>query len=232
MSKTVTCPNCGHGNPITTVFCRTCGKRLNLAGMTREELEVKPSPWPLVRQITRAVFTVLVLTIAVLLFWPVAPAGDLGGRHHAMAASEKIKSLNSAALNGLEREVNFTEAEVNGYLARLVAEGASGGTTTLDDINLNFEPRDVTLLVVARWAKIPITQELRGVPVVGDGTFEFKLRRARFGHLPLPGFGRRKLMESAGVIFMHRDTERELLERLTDLKLGEGNIRAVVRPTS
>lgn len=232
MSRQILCEGCGHANPLTTLFCERCGEKLDLSRVTARDFVPGPTTrvfGTLVRLVRWGVLLALVAVLALLL-WPVNPTGAAGTREDALSLFNKLVRLEGAVRQGGERVEVITEAEANGYLAEMVKrtgeDGPSGWRAlSLEEINLNFDPDHVNVLIVARWQRVPISYEIRGVPSVRENGFRFDVERARLGHLPLPGLAASWAVGQVARVFALLEREQRLMERMGGLMLGEERVR-------
>jgi hypothetical protein len=173
---------------------------------------------------------ILLLFAAALLLWPTRPEGARGGEAETRAFIGKLKILTAAAeRGGLVAEV-VSEAEINGYLAEILKRNAdlsrSEGMSRLGlgEVNFRFRPDGITVTVVALWGPLRLSYEVSGRPVWPEGRFGFDVRSARWGHLPLVGPAEHWMVRRVEVMFSGMERERNLLDRIQRLDMGQGRV--------
>ena len=128
------CPNCGTDNPLGRVFCVNCGGKLDLEGMSSEEVAEKQMPswfsrhWPKL-----VVLAVILLLIPVgLALWPrTARVGEEGkprGGRRIVTDMSMIGRLSK----GQKTTRKLNEADINGYFEYTVKKKLEDFTVSVD----------------------------------------------------------------------------------------------------
>ncbi len=234
MSIDLVCPQCGHHNRVVGVFCAKCGARMGTPEIeTRAE---RASAAGLLGGLVRLLFALAVLGVVGLLLWPVrvpvAPAGE--GQVESYLG--KLAGLRDAIEAGhLTAEV-FTEAEINGFLAKRLAGTAGAGEArglrlALHALHVNVSDRLVTVTVLAGYGPVRLSYQVSGQPVIGTRQVTFPLASARVGHLPFPGPAGNWVASKVMQAFTGLEEERFVLDHVEQCDLAVGRLR-LVTPSS
>lgn len=218
------CQVCDHPNEFGRVFCESCGSKLALSRVTRQDLQ--PGRPRRKRRGSRLfLFLLLLACVAccVLPFWPrdlpVARRGDPNSVQELLDRFELVSTLET----GQTAAIKLTEAGINEYLRSKKAE------------SLNCEYIAVT---VANGAVV-LSGVYRPDPVSAGGftweprmSFEFTFRpvdgwgacrNVRIGHLPLPGVTARPLVSYLHRIIMEQH-EWRLVSQAKQIDTGTGTL--------
>lgn len=229
----VECVHCGHENEMSRLFCAKCGARIELSKATvrssRGDVPRGESCLKVVLQLV--VYFALASAIAVLL-WPVRPLGERGSAQDARRLAETIALLSRSIDAGQATMQVVSEQEVNAYLARVLAD--TGGAAKpgrwrlgVSEINVSIERSGVTVVVLANWWVVGLSYEIVGMPRVEEGRFHFRVARARWGHLPLPGAAAGWMGRRIGGLFARMGREQSVLDQLSRIDLGDRRARLV-----
>ncbi len=235
MSHEVTCPACGHANPLGRMFCMSCGARLELSEKTVRQARERGMRGSGVSRFIRLLVFLAALAALVAMLRPVSPAGATGGTQDSASLARKLNALQQAQLEHRSLHVIAEESEVNAYLQEALEESrktqGGGSFFELTRINVAFAKDELTVLLVAERGQLTVTQELRGAPVIEGGRFALKLTSVRVGQLPLPGAAGRLLAGRAAVVFSGMSREREVLGRSWKVEtiLGKARIQTIDR---
>jgi len=225
MTLHMLCSRCGMKNEPSRLFCAACGVKLDLES-GRWRSSASRGRWLL------RIVQVLLLAAMALLLWPVRPQGAAGGEAEALEFNGKIKILSAALERGILIVQPISEAEVNGYLAEILkrnpdlSRSERLGRLGIGELNLQFQPDGITVTVIALWGPVRLSYEVTGQPRWQNGRFGLNVRRARWGHLPLAGYASHWMIRRIEVMFSGMERERNVLNRLSRLDLGQGQIRA------
>jgi hypothetical protein len=222
MSVGIKCDACGHINPIGRLYCVRCGAQLNIkrivaVGRTRA------------RRRARLLRSAMLIALFAALFQMLRPApmdGRPGTLEDANRLVARINRLYDAVNERRVAEETFGEAEVNAYLASLIAGPRERATDEslrqgLNAIRVRLAPDRVTVVWATRAGPAPLTFEVSGTPAAGPHGFRLERMRVRAGRLPLPGPVGRWAAGRLYRTFEKLETEREVLDALSELNVGE-----------
>lgn len=229
MTTQIQCSRCGKANEPSRLFCATCGSKMNLDGQVfRPPVRWGRGLWRLVE--------LLLLAAMGMLLWPVQPRGAGGTEAEARQFIGKTRALAAAQERRIMIVQTVSEKEVNAYLAdvlkRAPAPADSGGLVRLEtrELNLCFQPESITLVVAAQWGPLKLTYELTGRPRAGGGRFEFEVRQARWGHLPLPGALSNWMVRRIQLILSGMKDDQRVLNGLDRMDMDRGFVRVATGP--
>lgn len=232
MAITIKCPQCGFENQLGRIFCHHCGSKLEFSEGSFQPESKGLSKRQLTARLVRLGFTLGLLAALVLIFLPVAPAGQTGSRQDATLLDQKIRVLRRAVLDGRAVREVVKEAEVNAYLedARSRAgQNVSAGPIKLNlaKVNMALTAGQVDLVVHSTLGPLTISFEVKGRPTREQGRFKFQATGGRIGHLPLPGPAAGWLGGRLSFVFSKMDRERKLLDDAKQVDVEDG--QAVIR---
>lgn len=232
MSTRVKCVRCGAVNDLNRLFCSKCGGKLDLSRVVTGERS-GPS---FVSGFLRMVVTLLVLVIAGLMLWPVEPRGTLGSAADAQAMTSALQYFQQAIRNRAVVDRVVTEEQVNGYLAEVLRQNraalrSEGFRLGIREINVVFTREDFIVVVLANWGPVSLSYEIEAVPSVKSGRFEVVVKKARWGHLPLPEPAAGWMSARVGGMFLRMEKELAILNSLGRCDLGNGRAYLATRGT-
>lgn len=228
MSYHVTCGTCRHRNPLGRLYCAKCGARLEVTEQT-----VRPETGSLQRlggglaRLLRFAVALGLLFALVQVLRPLPPQGQSGTVQHGMEFVQKVELLRYAVLERRGMTQEFTEPEINGHLARVLADTpdrAAEGLLKfeLQLINVRFVQGEVVTVMLSSWQSINLTYEVRVRPVRGEDGMTLELLGARLGHLPLPMPLARTVATRLAHVFSGMEDDKRLLDQLSALEVKDG----------
>jgi hypothetical protein len=159
--------------------------------------------------------------------------GRLGTSEDANRLVAGLERLHDAARERRAAEEAFDEAELNAYLARLIAEPHESAPNErlrrgLYAVNVRLMPERIKVVWATRTGPIPLTFEVSGVPAMSREGMHFELLAVRTGHMPLPGPLGRWVASRLYKTFEKMDSERAVLNSLSALRVGERQVVATI----
>ncbi len=222
MSVGIKCDACGHINPVGRLFCAKCGAQLNAKRIVTDD---KTRAQRRVRVLRMAILGALLVAL-ILMLLPAPMDGRPGTLEDANRLVARLNRLYDAVQEKRAAKETIVEAELNAYLAGLLV----GPRETVTDKNLRealgvirvrLAPDRVTVVWAVRTGLARMTYEVSGAPAAGSDGFRFALARVRAGRLPLPGPVGRWAADRLYRTFEKLELERNLLNALTALDVGE-----------
>lgn len=230
MATKITCGKCGAENRLGTLFCQSCGSRLDLSNINAPAMAKSSSSGGL---IARIVIFLALLTGLGLLCWPVAPAGDAPAPNGAATLANKVQALRGAMQRGNEVVEEISEAEINARLRlRLIkpeTETASESgkfQLVLRGVGLDVHPDGIQVWLGNTLGPLRITyvttvQVTRGP----DGRHAFEAGPVKIGHLPMPGPLRDRALKQIIAVFSVLNEELAVINGVPDLKILDGAVQ-------
>jgi uncharacterized membrane protein len=235
MNDTVKCPQCGNENPISRLFCKHCGAKLDLS-QVRTGRSIGHIVSGMLSRLIRFVVLVALLTVLGLLLWPTKPVGQAGTEGDSTRLRAKLTSLHEAISINRFLAGEITEEEVNAYLAALLKhtgerqpEGAPARRLTTQSIVISVAPESMVVHILAGWGPLALSYEVVGSPVLTDAGFGLVVATTRLGHLPMPGASRAWLAARLSGVFANLSEERHILDHLALIELKEQKVRVETR---
>lgn len=180
----IRCGQCGETSPLTSLYCRKCGAKLDYEEAERVAVRRGrrggAKRWR--RRIGALVFWALFAAL-VLLLWPAGLERETGDAMDAKRYRMKVELLLDSLDRGQPGAQDIAEREVNSWLARQLAKKSveEGG---IKEAAVKFEAGKATGFFLAeRWGflRFSVTYTAR----VEEGG-RLALSGLRVGHLPLP----------------------------------------------
>jgi hypothetical protein len=226
----IVCVKCGAQNPLGSVFCRSCGSKLDLrnlnssvvAGSTRK-------PWVIRHWFVFPVAAaVLLVAMLVLALWPaMAPLGKAGTRAGAMRTKSQLSGL-SMVQQGQMLAPILAEKDVNAFFEHFKVPSMKVQSVTTDFRKGFFVVRIVRKLgsiTFVRWRVEPrISHDVVCLPVGG----RVRVRGVKMGHLPLIGPARNAAARSVHRLFAAQP-EWSVLAKLDKIEVDDDRIVLTVR---
>lgn len=232
MRAKLECRRCGQKNEINRVFCSKCGTKLDMSQL----ISGKPrrSPFQVVMAGIRFLVLVAIVGAVSLMLWPVAPSSPRGTAAEAALVEQRIEAMARSVEFGRFVVEVFSDGEVNAYLADVLKKDAKAGKSDgyrvgIEDIRLSFSSTDFVVLVLAKWGPVALSYEITGLPELGEQGFSVQVKKARLGHLPMPGPAGDWMLSRVAGIFQRMDRERTILNHSSRLDLIEGRMRVATR---
>lgn len=230
MREKFQCPECGCPNEVGRIFCVRCGVKLDFTQMRRP---IRIDLGGILEGIFRLVVFLVVLSVVVLIVWPLDPAGQTGDADDARGWLSKRDQLQN---DGAEK-VDITETSLNAYLAATFKSPVTNSTEavnrwamSLAALNVTLRPDHVTVMAVTQWGPLTITWAVRGVPRVVAGRSILDIKDGRWGHLPLPRAIATGVANRMAALLVRWPQDREMLEQLTAVALDAGRATLTTRP--
>lgn len=194
MAIKIECSQCGFRNDLGRVFCTKCGVKLDLKRTSQAELEKRREIeiGPILNKVAVFLFVVVPLCLLGLALWPAKPVALRADQAGAQQVMMKTRAVKQAIVNRQKVSVDFTEPEINGFLAaRATLRGVKVLNVDLQQdrftmmASLAWRPPAATNIpwVVKNKISLPVSFSMTG----GFRNGQFVLKSARMGHLPLLG---------------------------------------------
>jgi hypothetical protein len=174
-----------------------------------------------------------VLSLVVLIVWPLAPAGQVGGDDDARGWLSKRDLLK----DGGTVKAEVSEASLNAYLLTTLKQPATNAAATISSwkmklaaLNVTLRPDHVTMMALTQWGPLTITWAVRGAPRVADDHVLWDIKDGRLGHLPLPRAIAVWVADRMAALLVRWPQDREMLEQLKGVTLDAGRVTLTARP--
>jgi len=227
------CPECNTENRLGAIFCRSCGTKLHIEDVSRENFEEKTGVKlkegiKVGKLIRNVVILVLVVGLAAAIFL-MTRAPDF---EKAETSTNALKNFNTKMdqivrssawfkKNDTRYEWSFTEQELNSYIADHFAS-VKKGPLEFKEINIDLEG--------GNRARVWFSGELKGVKIVfsasgmvnlKENKLDFQMESAKVGKLPLPGFLAKKVFQN---MLSPSGDDQDLLDAVDQLIISDDKI--------
>ncbi|MGQ9663146.1 MAG: zinc-ribbon domain-containing protein [Kiritimatiellia bacterium] len=227
----VVCERCGTKNPLGRVFCISCGTKLSLAGMRKDEVAEIQRESRIAAHLRG--FAILALVIVLLLcavaLWPNQKRlGASGTRVGATRVETRLRLIEQLPPGTrLGPEPALSEEDINGYLQFVVAEELKGVSASVSISKSVLRVKTIFTLgdVVLGPIRVTPRYSVEGV-WLGEGG-RLKLRNAVIGHLPLPLFLSSSVAQGVVRVFQ-RLPEWNLFQHVKQVTLDDGKLGLTV----
>jgi hypothetical protein len=219
-------------NELTAVFCRSCGEKMNLHAVQADHFDHGGafSKEGLIRLAKLLVLVLLVGSLGLIL-WPASASGTKGSNASAQEARAKVQRLRDATKRGAEVTVELSEEEVNGYLTALLYQSkkrnrpVTAGKSNVESINIDLGSPKVSVVVKGKlYGKLPVSYKVKGTPMVGDGTFQFKPSGGSVGHLPMLGPAAKLPIKRVNDVMQGLRNEQAALSGASSMELTSSSV--------
>jgi hypothetical protein len=233
MSIKIECEKCGFQNVLGRVFCAQCGVKLDLRATSAEEFdERRRFDYARFVKLT-LVFLALVLILGVIgaALWPDTIPSVRVDKAGAVQIPIKAKAVRSAISFNRSVTLDLSEGELNGFLEeRARNRNIPGLAIDLKpgafDLYSIQDWRPATNIAVLAWVHTRYSMTLRGSFQNGV----LKIENARFGHLPLPEFARRQVVDFFAGLFADIIREKRVVGALKSVAIEETRADMVLGP--
>lgn len=228
MAIKIECGACGFANDLGRVFCTQCGQKLDMRRTSISDLQDRREfDWGrLLGKIVSRTVAIAIIAVLALAFWPI-PRQDVAlEKSGASQVLLKTRAVKTALVAKRSVSVEFTETELNSYLA----ERAKARNLTA--LTVDLQPGAFELRTWMTW-HAPITNiswlVIAGIPVSCGLTGSFVdgklvVQRGRVGHLPLVGPTSGLAAALFGNVLNDIVDEKDVAAALTGATLDEGKI--------
>lgn len=203
----IRCPKCDAENQIGSIFCRSCGERLNLDELRPEEIAkhsrqsgVKTAALIAGRAVKLVILLALILSLVGLFVPPRQAMGDYeGGREKYRSARMKVAALRRGAGRGTRFALSAAEinalADAEGGFADEEFGISTGQEQVREDIlasvGVHVWPRSggyvKCVLKSTLLKRIPLYSTVVFKLQTGEAGLVARVTSARVGRVPMPG---------------------------------------------
>ena len=228
MAIKIDCAACGFDNDLGRVFCTQCGQKLDMRRtsisdlQSRRELDFGKT----LGRILLRTFAVAIVIVLALAFWPMPRAAIVLDQTGAPQVVLKTRAVKKALVAQRSVSVEFTETELNGYLA------VRAKARDLRALTVDLKPGVFELQAWMTW-HAPFTNiawlAKAGLPLSCGltGSFEggkLAVTKGRVGHLPLVGPTAGMAVSLFGSVLNDVAGEKEVVGALTQATINEGKV--------
>jgi len=243
------CPSCGTANRLGAIFCRSCGAKLEIDGVTSQTFEKVTGVVPkdkkdaktrakniAVNVLRLAFLGLVVLGVYLALQRPEVEQPETSGR--LASAFDKMQRDMLITLEHSKQPVTRTTTKqaLNSYLGSLVGAAETKGTVRLVDSWVLIEDNnDLNWIIEAKLLGRPLRFQYFGTVAMKDGKITFTPKgffAARMGKLPYPS-PLLKLMASRfwkSVLEGNEEKNKKFLDAISDFKFEGEKITVTLKP--
>ena len=228
----ITCPECGADNMIGAIFCRGCGKKLNLDELTPDAFNDPPEPMAkkVARVVQKIVTLVLLVGVTALLaglFWPAKNVlkGELEEKNLKQAEARfKVVVTPSPKYP----RVSFTSEQATAVLNEsLGLPGSSTGNKQAQHLSVEFLAGGNLRVVLksSLFGQIPMYTELVCKPEQsGPGQIAFTVLSAKAGKISLPGKLRQNAIKQFSTLFQSATEANQARQNVKSFTIGADSL--------
>ena len=228
MAIRIVCTQCGYRNDLGRVFCTQCGRKLDMTRTAMEDLRDRREfdVGKLVKNLLGGLLLAAVVAGVALGFWPATVPPLQIDKAGSVQVPFKTGAIKKAMAAKQKQNVEFTEAELNGYLA--VRARSRKLKTLLVDLKPDAFELQTWVTLTTPFTNVTWLKEVQIPMSLGlNGSFEggrLVVKRAQVGHLPLIGPAATPVRSYFAGIFSDVVAERLVVENLTDVSLSEAAV--------
>ncbi|MFH0907232.1 MAG: zinc ribbon domain-containing protein [bacterium] len=228
MGYTIQCAKCGHQNVLGRIFCTNCGQKLDF-----DQISAKPRrqrSWPSVGKTVKMGVTLVIIGLLVMILKPAKPTGMPGTLQDAQRMNQKLRAMKAAILDEKPVVHEVSEKEVNGYLAEILKRRDETPTTGVKNpvkmrvINVHFSPERIHAVIHVAIGPITLSYSVVGQPARKDHQFTIKPDSVKLGFLPLPSVAGDWIAGRLAAMFSKLGNEKALLDQVSNMQLGDGQV--------
>lgn len=242
----ITCPNCGTENRYGAIFCRTCGKKLDVideitvenigektVGKKRKRRKDKSAPTPKELQkrgiVINAIRILIILLVAfaVYLTQQTPPVSAIQTSDASKKSFDRKRDgLLDSVKNKKSDSETITQKELNSHIASLLPSVKQGKMVKLENVQvaLGNTNEDIAVQMHVRILGKRMLFQLFGKLEKEKGKIVFSPSTfAKVGKLPYPAFLMK--MHSKNFFSDLREKDAALLEKITRATVDTVNIR-------
>lgn len=231
MAIKIECGQCGFRNDLGRVFCTKCGLKLDLQRTSHADLQERREIeyGAIFGRIAGFLFVLAPILLVGLALWPPNPLVVMTDGAGAQQVPMKTRAVKQALMARQKVAVEFTEAELNGFLA------VRAQTRGLKKLAMDVNPGQFDLAASFAWRPAAATnfawvvKNKIALPVTltlsaGFAQGKLEVQGAKIGHLPLPGLTRSVVAGFFGGVFQDIVSEKQVVESLADGVVGPDRI--------
>ena len=224
MAIKIECSNCGHQNDLGRIFCVQCGQKMDMHATSMVDLNARREfdYGALIRRSVVAVLVLLIAGVVGLAFWPMKCPPVFRDDAGAVQVPIKAKAIRSALSFNRNVNLNFSEGELNGFLADRAK------SRKIELLAIDLKPGAFVLYSALYWSpltnvawlasiRVPVAISLQGSFQAGVLTIE----QVHMGHLPLPGSVRNPVKDYFSTLFSDILSEKRITSSLKTVALEE-----------
>jgi len=242
------CPNCGTGNRLGAIFCRSCGTKLELDQVTsqtfeqvtgivpKDKVDKKKQVRRIIVNVLRLVFlAVIVYGVYLALQRPEVKQPETSGR-----LASQFKTMLKEMLIAVDGQKTVTktttEQALNSYIRSMVgATEMKGNYQLVDSWVLVEDNGDVDWVVDAKLFGRLLRLQYQGTVEMKDGKVTFTPKgffAARMGKLPYPTPLMKMMIKRLWGSIVEQDerVNKKFLDAISELKFEGDNITVTVAP--
>ena len=225
----VKCPHCKAAVEMGRVHCPSCGEKMT--GGKKPPKRIKPrdpnAKNPMV-VIFKFLFTLVLLGVIGLMFWPMESAHKPGSAAHARSYHNKINLAERAVRNGKYHGVELTEEEINGALAKIVQDQPAVGKTipmSIETLSADIKKDTIIAYLNQKVWVIHLTYQFEMKPQAGDQGFDPEIVSAHLGHMPMVSALKFLVVNRFKKTLVNLSQEADIMQAMTQVQVREDRIR-------
>lgn len=231
----IKCSECGNDNELGAIFCRECGAKLDVESIQPDMIDKKASKnvGGIIRNLISAALLIGLIVVLGMMFFPEKVTSFELNPAQQSAAKDKLNNMLAKIDGGYgEDKYTFTPDEVtflyNNELTKKDSAGDSSAGFVID--NMLFEVDDdgfVSISIKGKlFGKVPTTFSIKGI--VNSDPLSMEVKKAKMGHLPVPGFGQAKIIEkfTPGT---DKGMMKQLIDGIAEVTVTDGNFVVKVK---
>jgi uncharacterized protein YpmS len=213
---------------VSAIFCRGCGKKLNLDDLSPDAFDDPPEPMAkkVARIAQRVITLVLLVAVAGLLaglFWPAKDVikGELDDTQ-AKQAEARFKAIQTP--NRKYPKVTFTSEQATAALNQALGlPGSATGNKQAQHISVEFLAGGNVRAVLksSLFGQLPMYTVVVCKPeVTNPGTVQFTVHSAHAGKLPLPANLQKNAIKQFSSLFQGASNVNQAKQNVKSIEIG------------
>ncbi len=247
----IKCPKCGSDNLLNAIFCRGCGDKLDLSELKpdaflEKKLTKSQKIMKIVNQVLSAIIALLLITLIVGIFFPVA---RLSGN---TPSEEAVKNFEEAQNFGVEattrrrrrpsrdkeenkpssKSFSFSSQDSTALLNQSLHLPITGGDNKLTSENLSVSFAGdgcATLILTCKlMGKVPMHNTVVVKPTVSNGVLAMNVQKTKIGFVPVPRQLNQKITQKFVTLSGGSTALDKIKSKLSEVKISDGSLTITV----
>jgi len=246
----IKCPKCGSDNLLNAIFCRCCGEKLDLSELKpdsflEKKLTKSQKIMKIVNQVLSVVIALLLITLIVGIFFPVA---HLTGNEPSADATKQFEEAQTFGVQAVRRgrrpprnkdddkpsskSFTFSSQDATALLNKSLHLPITGGDNKLTSENLSVSFAGdgcATLILTSKlMGKVPMHNTVVVKPTVSNGVLAMNVQKTKIGFVPVPAQLNQKITQKFVNLSGGSTALDKIKSKLTEVKISDGSLTITV----
>lgn len=232
----VKCHICGNENQMGSIFCRSCGEKLDMNKVAPENFKEKKKlnimGW--VRNALGVLLAIVVISVLAAILIPV-------GHTSYAEPSEEVKNAVKEKVDDIKgiisgetvvvrsNKFEFSAQELTTYVNSTIGDMPDTGAYAIQKVHIEEENNEITIYLYTKLAKaVSVVFTLSGEISMENGEAAFDVKSAKMGHNPM--FGEfLKGQVSSKYLSLLSDDVKNVIKHASSIKVENSKLVIVLK---